>query len=164
MTPVKGYRISVMRSPNIKDAEALCTVAISAFEEDRQYQPESAKIHAPPGYDDINAHLKWMSEHLYFKYVVSKTIAAGCIVRVEHVRADILGLFVRADMMNLNIGRNIVEYLFTNYPEIRSWELETPDYAIRNHAFYEKLGFQCVRKTKQDPDLGFGFYKYKATM
>ncbi len=47
------------------------------------------------------------------------------------------------------------------WPKVAFWTLETPDYAIRNHHFYEKNGFLKVGHTAVVPKIGFGFVQYE---
>lgn len=143
------------------DTERLCEVATAAFLEDRQYQPETALAFGPPGHDDVSFHLRWIEDHHYIKYVADEIIVGGCVVNFESEYAEIHGLFVDPEMMNKGIGKKLILHLFDRYSGVRKWVLETPDYAIRNQTFYEKLGFVCVQRTKAESRLGFGFCKYE---
>lgn len=43
---------------------------------------------------------------------------------------------------NRGIGTQTIEFVKRTYPA-KKWTLDTPDYATRNHHFYQKFG--CVR-------------------
>lgn len=144
------------------DAERLCEIAVSAFIEDTKYRPDTVLVNGPPGHDNVDVHRQWMKDHHYVKYVRGSDIVAGGVVNFETECAEIHGLFVDSDMMNRGIGKELIQYLFERHPKIKTWQLETPDYAIRNQAFYERLGFICIQKTEVEANLGFGFYKYRA--
>ena len=61
--------------------------------------------------------------------------------------------------MGRGIGSWILSETLRIYPQVCIWKLETPDYAKRNHRFYEKNGFTLSEVTPKDPAVGFGFYK-----
>lgn len=46
------------------------------------------------------------------------------------------------------------------YPDGTLRSLETPDYAERNHRFYERHGFIECGRTVPDPSLEYGFIIY----
>ncbi|MBN1874767.1 MAG: GNAT family N-acetyltransferase, partial [Anaerolineae bacterium] len=58
----------------------------------------------------------------------------------------ILGtIFVDPAYQDYGIGTRMWRFIEDTYPEARSWRLETPDFAKKNHYFYEKkCGFQKV--------------------
>ncbi len=70
-------------------------------------------------------------------------------------------MFVEAASMNRAIGSSLLDHLALKSPKVKVWDLETPDYARRNHGFYEKHGFECIARSGPENDTGFGFYRYR---
>ena len=143
------------------DAPVLRNIAVSAFVNDEQYKPYKAKSGGPPGHDSIQKHKEWIRIYDYFKCEKGGKIVAGCIVKRKGRYGEIFGLFVDADYMGQGIGSDLIQYILSTHTDIELWSLETPDYSIRNHLFYERNGFILVEKTDVEPALGFGFHKYK---
>lgn len=145
-----------------KDAKKLSEASALAFIEDQKYQPDGATVLGPPGHDDVDKHRQWIDQYFYIKYTLeSDLIAGGCMVEFSDNHGQIHGLFVHSDHMNKGIGKDLINYLFTNFPDIEVWGLQTPDYASRNQFFYEKLGFKCKNIIAADEKIGFGFHEYE---
>jgi len=51
--------------------------------------------------------------------------------------------------------------MFERFPGAERWTVGTPSWAVRNHHFYEKVGFAKVRETDVDPDLGWSGFEYE---
>nr|WP_312027401.1 GNAT family N-acetyltransferase [Paenibacillus typhae] len=50
-------------------------------------------------------------------------------------------IFIDPLHQNHGYGQESFRFLFQTYPAARKWTLDTPSWALRNHYFYEKLGF-----------------------
>ena len=143
------------------DLPMLRDVAVAAFLDDERYKPATAVSGGPPGHDSLRRHELWLRSHEYFKCVREGTIIAGCIVIRHENQAEIFGIFVRPDCMGQGIGSHLIAMVQTSCRGVTAWTLQTPDYAVKNHAFYVRNGFFFAAKTEVDPDLGFGFFKFK---
>ena len=145
----------------VADASSLCVLATLAFIEDARYRPKSAVVEGPPGHADLAVHANWIREKVYLKYLVGSHIVAGSVISVSDDRGEIELLFVGPEHMNKGVGHALVEYVCKTFAQVQEWTLQTPDYATRNHAFYESLGFVCTHKTPAKKEIGFGFHHYK---
>jgi GNAT superfamily N-acetyltransferase len=142
------------------DAEALRRVAVSAFGADEAYKPPGAIPGGPPGHDRLARHQEWIRRGDYYKASFGGRIVGGCIVKPHPDRLALFGLFVDAVHMRQGIGAGLVTAVLARYPDDIPWTLETPDYSVGNHRFYERLGFRRYNHLAPDPELGFGFYVY----
>jgi len=70
-------------------------------------------------------------------------------------------IWIDPDSQNLGIGQESMAKMFKHHPEVKRWIVGTPDWALRNQHFYEKVGFRRVGKTEVDPDLGWGGIDYE---
>jgi len=153
--------MTTITDAQLNDAERLCEIAVSAFIEDERHKPDHIPRGGPPGHDEVQNHIDWITHYVYLKYEENGQLCGGCMAKVDGWYGNIFGIFVDASSMNRNIGSSLLKQLLLNYPDVEIWSLETPDYARRNHAFYEKHGFQCIRRSEPESDIGFGFYHYR---
>ena len=151
----------VIEKAKESDARLLCLVAMSAFEDDKKFKPAKVKLEDPPGHDSSETHREWIREHDYFKCVIGGDIVGGCIVKSYVDYYELFGIFLHKDFIGRGIGRKLLHEVMRLYPEGSYWSLETPDYAHRNHRFYERSGFIAVERSAPDPTLGYGFVRYK---
>jgi GNAT superfamily N-acetyltransferase len=142
------------------DADALCRVAVSAFGVDETYKPPGAVPGGPPGHDRPERQQEWLRRWDYYKASLGGRIVGGCIVKPHPDRLVLFGLFVDAACMRQGIGAGLVRSVMARYPQDLPWSLETPDYNVGNHLFYQRLGFRRHYQLPPDPELGFGFYVY----
>ena len=151
----------IIQKAEENDIEALRLCAISAFVDDERYKPDNAKPGNAPGNDKTDNHMNWLRNHDYFKCVVNGKIAGGCIVKIYSNYHELFGIFLHRNFIGKGIGSRLLRGVMNLYPIESSWMLETPDYSIRNHQFYERNGFVLNKKIKPDPSLGYGFFVYK---
>ena len=136
-------------------------MAKSAFIDDERFKPQEARVGGPPGHDNIEKHRKWLDSLIYFKCEDNGSILGTCTVEVNGNEAKINGIQVVTESMGQGIGSHMLREIQSKMPNVTKWTLRTPDYATRNHHFYEKNGFILKKKGAVEPDLGFGFYKYE---
>lgn len=145
----------------ISDLPELVKVAKSAFMDDERFKPREAIIGGPPGHDQIERHRKWLDTLMYFKCEDHGSIVGTCTVDVNGHDAKIHGINVVSGSMGEGIGSYMLHEIQAIIPNVTKWTLITPDYATRNHHFYEKNGFALKQKGDVEPALGFGFYTYQ---
>jgi N-acetylglutamate synthase-like GNAT family acetyltransferase len=142
------------------DIVELRDLAVDAFAEDAIYRPDGIEDSDPPGLADIYEHEKWLQSKTYLVCTMNHNIVGSCILDMKNETATIFGLHVRQQQMNRGVGSWILDEIQRMFPQVSIWALETPDYATRNHYFYQKNGFALVEVTPKDPSIGFGFHKY----
>jgi N-acetylglutamate synthase-like GNAT family acetyltransferase len=68
------------------------------------------------------------------------SIIGLCTVEVNGNEATIHGINVDSAWMGKGVGSYMLYEIQLKYPNVTKWTLTTPDYATRNHHFYEKNG------------------------
>ena len=130
------------------DVPELTAVMTRAFDDDAQKHLGQEKG-GPPGYDDGEFFRKWLfgyQESVGYKIIAEDKVIGGVIVWILEHGDNILGtVFVDPASQDQGVGTRIWQFIETTYPESRSWTLETPVWATKNHHFYEeKCGFHRV--------------------
>lgn len=143
------------------DIDAATELAKAAFIDDERFKPLSVKSGGPPGHYNTAVHKKWMEEKLYYICCLEEQLCGSIIIDLDGTHATIHGMQVSPSFMHKGIGSWMLREIRSLYPEVEIWDLETPDYAKRNHRFYEKNGFLRVSTTAPEYDLGFGFWHYQ---
>jgi GNAT superfamily N-acetyltransferase len=159
----------ILRFEEISEADIpeLTRVMTRAFDDDAQKHLGQERG-GPEGYDNGDFFRKWLfgyQETDGYKVLREGQLIGGIIVWILPAGQNILGtVFVDPAFQNQGIGAQIWEYIEARYPATKSWRLITPDWAIKNHHFYEtKCGFQRV---ESDSILGApeGEFVYRKEM
>lgn len=130
------------------DVPELTAVMTRAFDDDTQKHLGQERG-GPPGYDDGEFFRKWhfgYQESVGYKIIAEDKVIGGIIVWILEHGDNILGtVFVDPAFQDQGVGTRTWQFIETTYPESRSWTLETPVWATKNHHFYEeKCGFHRV--------------------
>jgi GNAT superfamily N-acetyltransferase len=136
------------------DVSELTGVMTRAFDDDSQRhlgQPRGG----PPGYDNGDFFRTWLfpyKESVGFKILANGKIIGALIVWILPGGHNNLGaMFVDPPYQDQDVGTRAWQFVEAIYPGTKSWTLETPAWATRNHGFYEKLGFRRVPPEVQKP-------------
>lgn len=139
------------------NAEALLAVQIAAFHDDARLYP-GVELGGPPGYDSLDVLLDRIEGNDYYTIFADGRIVGGIMAFPKgegHRHLDVI--YIDPDFINLGIGSQAMRFIEQAHPAAL-WTLDTPVYVVRNHHFYEKLGY--VRAGEFDVD-GFGLYAYE---
>ena len=140
------------------DIPALTEAMTRAFDDDSQRHLGKPKG-GPPGYDDGEFFRKWMlpyDESKGNKILTESQIIGGIIVWILPSQRNRLGvIFVDPDFQRKGVGSRTLKFIFNTYPNTISWTLDTPGYAVSNHKFYEKNGFEKIAE-EEDAELPGG--------
>ena len=153
-----------LRLATQRDLTTLVNVAISAFEDDEKFKPSNAIAGGPPGHNELKTHQEWLSTLTYLVCEEANSLAGTCILKIDGKEALIHGIHVHATQIDKGIGSWILNEVEKQFPQIKRYYLETPDYSKRNHHFYEKNGFKLIKEKSIIPDLGFGFFEYEKVL
>ena len=134
------------------DVPELTAVMTRAFDDDTQKHLGQERG-GPPGYDDGEFFRKWLfgcPESVGYKIVTDGRMIGGMIVWVFRSGHNALGtVFVDPGYQDQGVGAGAWAFVEESYPETKSWKLETPRWATKNHYFYEeKCGFRKVDETE----------------
>jgi len=130
------------------DLPELTAVMTRAFDDDAQKHLGKERG-GPPGYDNGDFFRKWLlgyEESVGYKIIAGDSIIGGMIVWILEGGDNVLGtVFVDPAYQDRGVGTRAWQFVETRYPEARSWRLDTPNWATKNHYFYEKkCGFHKV--------------------
>jgi GNAT superfamily N-acetyltransferase len=146
-------------TPTPDDAEALVQVQIRAFHDDTRLY--GVELGGPEGYDSVEHMREKTAKHPSHKILLDGKIVGGMVVFDRgggYYHLDVI--FIDPDYHNQGIGTQALQFLDRTYPA-KKWTLDTPQYATRNHHFYEKMGYVKVREFE---DHGFALIAYEKVM
>jgi GNAT superfamily N-acetyltransferase len=145
------------------DARTLTEIQIRAFHDDvRRFDGARADDtpSGPPGYDSADWQLEMMKRGRYYAIRQAGRIVGGAIVLPLAGGVYNLGrIWVDPASQGRGIGRAAIHSPHCAFPDARSWTLETPAWAVRNHHLYESLGYVKVGE-RPCPD-GFTEFLYE---
>ncbi len=152
-----------------KDIPELTRVMARAFDDDARKHLGLEKG-GPPGYDNGDFFRTWLlpyQESVGYKILLEETssVIGGIIVWILETRENFLGtVFIDPDYQDQGIGTQTWQFIETTYPDTKSWTLETPEWAVKNHYFYEKkCGFKKIKgkveKTVGQSEIAFVYQK-----
>ena len=137
------------------DIQDLTRVMTRAFDDDAQ-KHLGVERGGPEGYDTSEFFRKWLfgyKESEGYKILLEDKIIGGFIVWIfAHGKNQLGTIFVDPAHQDRGIGTQAWQFIEAAYPDTRQWELGTPIWAVKNHHFYEKCGFQRV-ETSEDSIL-----------
>ena len=145
-----------------EDIPELTRVMTLAFDDDSQ-KYRGLEKGGPPGYDNGDFFREWLlpyKESVGYKILLDGRVIGGLIVWDLPSRENILGtIFVDPAFQCQGVGTRAWQFVEETYPQTQSWTLETPDWSLGNHTFYEKkCGFTKVEE-KAYPDLTVYVYR-----
>ncbi|MHA2224509.1 MAG: GNAT family N-acetyltransferase [Candidatus Hodarchaeales archaeon] len=140
-----------------EDIPILTDLMTRTFDDDTQKHLGEPKG-GPPGYDTGEFFEKWMigqEASTGYKIILDDKIIGVFIVFIYDHGNNCLGtLFIDPEYQDQGIGTKTWKFIEKSYPETKSWILDTPGWAKRNHHFYEKkCGF---KKIEERPEEGVG--------
>lgn len=147
-----------------KDIPELTKVMTRTFDDDTQKYLGEPKG-GPDGYDTGEFFQRWMIDEensTGYKILLNDKIIGAFIVFIHDNRENVLGtMFIDPDYQNKRIGTLTWRFIEETYPNTKTWTLDTPSWATRNHHFYEKkCGFEKVREQPLDEWSLFVYQKY----
>ncbi len=141
------------------DVEDLVKLQVLAFNDDARVYP-GVELGGPPGYDSVDATLKKIDEDDFYTIRYDGQIVGGLAVfnlGEGHFHLDVI--FIDPAYHNRGIGTQAIHFIERTYPA-QKWTLNTPDYATRNHHFYEKFGYVMVDKIAFEDIILRDYEKY----
>ncbi|WBW95701.1 GNAT family N-acetyltransferase [Oceanirhabdus sp. W0125-5] len=83
-----------------------------------------------------------IENHNYYKIISDGKIIGGIHAYSKGAfQYYINRLFIHPDYENLGIGKKAMVFIENQFPDARIWTLETPHKSLKNHYFYENLGY-----------------------
>ena len=133
-----------------KDKIFLEKVLIDSFNEDSERAFGSGKKEGPPGYDNGELAKKILNDRKANKLVIQvNEIDCGILIYQKEPTQVIDYFCILPVYANKGLGSEVWRMFEQNKTGV--WVLETPDFSIRNHHFYEKNGFQKIAEKTYGP-------------
>jgi len=141
-----------------EDAETLTGISKLTFDDDNMRH--MGKAGGPPGYDSVEWQRNKINETPYLKIMLGEEIIGGIILYPKELGHMMLGrIYIHPDHHDKGYGTATMNYLEEAFPA-KKWSLETPTYSLRNHHFYEKLGYERKGMVPDCPEPLFIYEKY----
>lgn len=140
----------------ILDAEKLTNIKKRTFDEEvKKWLPNQDDIIdyniQPPGYSSIEMTKYMIRELEYFKVLQAKEIIGGIIVTISGKSfGRIDRIFVDPNNQGQGIGSRVINLVEEEFPNVRTWDLETSSRQINNHYFYEKMGYRTTFESEDE--------------
>jgi len=166
-----------------EDAGALAVVAALAFYDDRKWQPawlrEQNLTQDDPDKGSAHTSYEWTRRVLesvctgkrkdsglaFYKVILGEDRIVGGLFIVPRTdlgegKGRYEGIYVDPDYQDRGIGKEILRLMYRSHPDVVRWTLGTPEWAVKNHSFCERMGFTRVSIT-EEPEVPFKFYEYE---
>lgn len=144
-----------------QDAAALTDVQQQTFDDDSRRFAGRPSGGGPPGYDSVDWTLWAIKTGIYYKILAGEQIIGGVILFDMHRGHFNLGrIFVALGWQNQGIGTQALRFIEKTFRRVKRWSLDTPEWATRNHHFYEKSGYvQVGQETVEAGDMRLYLYE-----
>jgi GNAT superfamily N-acetyltransferase len=135
------YLEIIFERAKLEDGEKLLAIQRKSFQEALELYKD---YDTNPMFEKIEKILYKIENHNYYKIIADGIIIGGLNA---YKRADfhyyINRIFIHPDFENLGIGKKAIEFIEKEkeFVDARIWTLETPHKSLKNHYFYEKLGY-----------------------
>jgi len=146
-----------------EDIPELTRVMTRAFDDDSQKHLGIEKG-GPEGYDNGEFFRKWLlpyKESVGYKILLDGEVIGCVIVWIfDHGENSLGTIFVDPEYQDQGIGTRAWRFIEETYPDAKSWTLETPSWATKNHYFYEKkCGFRKIEEKETSEGTSFIYQK-----
>ena len=140
------------------DARELLRIQTTAFAVDLEKYGSG-----PSGFDSLEWQIDMIESGNYYKIILDgeKIIGGMVVFDKGEDYLHLTRIFIDPDYQNMGLGQLAVCMVERDYPEARRWTLDTPYLNLRNHYFYEKLGYLKVGETEPDPETGFYLFLFE---
>ena len=144
------------------DIDELVDAMREAFDDDsRRFRGTDGG--GPPGYDNGDFLRTWAPQGEAYSILCEERIIGNIIVFPQPGSVSFLGnITIHPDYQDRGIGSHVIVLVESMHPDCRVWRLGTPEWATRNHHFYEKSGYRLVDKAPSDD--GFIVFTYEKNM
>lgn len=152
------------------DVIIITDLMTKSFNEDTVRYFGEGQEDGPPGYNDGSLAKKELADPSKTTFLVllgQQTIGfvtlsiSNQTSRTHNDKATIDYLCIHPAFINRGFGSQTLKKLEDNY-QCDHWFVETPAYSLRNHHFYEKIGYQKYGEKDYDGARSFLYQKIKS--
>lgn len=147
-----------IRKMNETDLTEMYHIALRAFKEDYDLYGQY-----PPLLNLKQERLNPSADAGYV-FLYGEQPIGGSFAWQSFDRATLGAIFIAPEYQGRGFGQQFMGMIEQQFPNARTWTLDTPYKAYRNHHFYEKLGYQKVREHQPDKNNAFKVIIYKKTV
>ena len=147
----------VIKRTNEVEAPVLLVIQKEAFEEDlRKYEDHDTS----PVNEPIERLLRKIELFTHYTIWHNHEIIGGIDVRdLKDNKYRLNRIFISKKYQNKGLGSQIMQLVEAEFPSAVEWVLDTPHLNIRNHHFYEKLGYKKIGQHQINEKLILFDYK-----
>jgi ribosomal protein S18 acetylase RimI-like enzyme len=126
------------------DAVSLMCISKKAFDSDVEIGASS--VGGPPGYATLSFHTKMARMNCLYKLVDDYKIVGGALLFLKDDILNVGRIFVDPEYFRKGYGIFMMQQIEAMFPQVKTLLLDTPIWNIRTNAFYQKLGYEEVRR------------------
>ncbi len=126
------------------DAVSLMCISKKAFDSDVEVGASS--VGGPPGYNSLSFHTKMARMNCLYKLVDDYKIVGGAILFLKDNELNIGRIFINPEHFRKGYGIFMMQQIEESFAEVKVFTLDTPIWNARTNAFYQKLGYEEVRR------------------
>jgi ribosomal protein S18 acetylase RimI-like enzyme len=142
--------IKVSRT-QLDEAECLWKIQKEAFQPDLdKYQD----FETSPATEPLKYFVHRILNSHHYSVYVGDDIAGGInIIRFPQSHCRLHQIYIKPSLQNKGLGTLVIKQIEKYFPTAKKWSLYTPEDNLRNHHFYEKLGFKKTNELKVNEKL-----------
>ncbi|PTE76079.1 hypothetical protein BUY89_13490 [Staphylococcus equorum] len=139
-----------LKNSSLNDSEVILQLQKQCFKEDYMFYKDDETSPYCENIDDIEFGII----HNHHFTIVSQDKIIGVIeVKEAEDRYHLYKLFVHEKQQGKGIGKHIVNQVFNILSKEKCWTVYTPYKNLKNHYFYESLGFKKYGEARVTEDL-----------
>lgn len=129
-----------IRKANVQEASALQYIEQAAFKEDIDRYGDRPDC---PANESLESLVYKIQKYDYYAIYENDKCIGGADIRIssDSTKCRLARIYLDPRYQNLGIGKKVMLELESYYPSVTSWSLDTPHLNLRNHHFYESLGY-----------------------
>ncbi|MBP5450962.1 MAG: GNAT family N-acetyltransferase [Treponema sp.] len=128
-------------------ADALTLVGISKHAFDSDVEVGASDVCGPPGYKSLQFYTKMARMNCLYKLIDEDGFTVGgAVLYLKDNEMNVGRIFVAPEQYRKGYGIFMMQEIEAMFPEVQTFTLDTPIWNVRTNAFYQKLGYEEVRR------------------
>lgn len=104
-----------------------------------------------PGYNSIDMQRYHTWDNKYYKIIYNENLIGVILISYtgkEHARID--KLYIIPEYQGIGIGKEVINLIEDMFPMVKVWTLDTIKESVRNHKFYEDMGYKLMEEDDEE--------------